>query len=339
VISSSALPAGAATSAKHDTGNTSLSSIDGKVTACNTGAVVVSSSALPTGAATETTLAAASAKLPATLGQKAMTASMACVLASDQSALPITVASLPLPATAATDRSTAAAPFSIRLSDGSAFYDGTKTGQLPSALVGSRLDVNAGAWLGSTAPTVGSKTSANSIPVVIASDQGAVSVTPPTLTKSTQGATGISTQDLKDAGRVSKSMGCTGATGVVNETIISAIVTSDLVAAVAANTYTVTSGKRFRALGLNAVWRNPTAVAGGVTIRVRAVPSGTANATSPLILSAHASSALATIGAGASTFVPFPEGFEFPAGASICLTQAAITTAAGVECQLVGYEY
>lgn len=43
---------GAATSAKQDTGNTSLSSIDGKITAVNTGAVVVSSSALPTGAAT-----------------------------------------------------------------------------------------------------------------------------------------------------------------------------------------------------------------------------------------------------------------------------------------------
>ena len=43
---------GLATSAKQDTGNTSLSSIDGKITAVNTGAVVVSSSVLPTGAAT-----------------------------------------------------------------------------------------------------------------------------------------------------------------------------------------------------------------------------------------------------------------------------------------------
>ncbi len=46
--------------------------------------------ALPTGAATEATLAAASAKLPATLGQKAMTASMAVVLASDQASIPVT---------------------------------------------------------------------------------------------------------------------------------------------------------------------------------------------------------------------------------------------------------
>jgi hypothetical protein len=49
--------------------------------------------------------------------------------------------------------------------------------QLPAALVGGRLDENVGAWLGSTAPTVGSKTSANSVPVVVASDQGAIPIT------------------------------------------------------------------------------------------------------------------------------------------------------------------
>jgi hypothetical protein len=52
VVSSSALPSGAATGTKQDTGNTSLASIDGKITAVNTGAVVISSSALPSGAAT-----------------------------------------------------------------------------------------------------------------------------------------------------------------------------------------------------------------------------------------------------------------------------------------------
>ena len=46
------LPTGAATSALQTTGNNSLSSIDSKITAVNTGAVVVSSSVLPTGAAT-----------------------------------------------------------------------------------------------------------------------------------------------------------------------------------------------------------------------------------------------------------------------------------------------
>jgi hypothetical protein len=68
--SSLPLPTGAATSALQTTGNTSLAtiagdttSIDGKITACNTGAVVISSSALPAGAATEATLSNAEAHL------------------------------------------------------------------------------------------------------------------------------------------------------------------------------------------------------------------------------------------------------------------------------------
>ena len=50
------------------------------------------------------------------------------------------------------------------------------TPQLPAALVGNRLDVNSGSWLGSTAPTVGQKTMANSVPVVLASNQAAIPV-------------------------------------------------------------------------------------------------------------------------------------------------------------------
>lgn len=58
---------------------------------------------------------------------------------------PVSVAALPLPAGAAQEHATAGSPHSVRLTDGSAFYDAAKTGQLPSALVGGRLDVNVGA--------------------------------------------------------------------------------------------------------------------------------------------------------------------------------------------------
>ena len=52
--------------------------------------------------------------------------------------------------------------------------------QLPASLVGGRLDQNVGTWLGSSAPTVGQKNSVNSLPVVLASDQSALSITSPT---------------------------------------------------------------------------------------------------------------------------------------------------------------
>jgi hypothetical protein len=122
---------------------------------------------LPAGAATEATLATrlADATFTArinTLGQKTSANSTPVVLASDQTAIPIT------------DNS------------GSLTVD---SAQLPAALVGARLDINNGAWLGSTAPTVGSKTSANSVPVVIASDQGAVAISAASLPLPTGAAT------------------------------------------------------------------------------------------------------------------------------------------------------
>lgn len=57
-------------------------------------------------------------------------------------------------------------------------------GGLPAALVGGRLDVNTGAWLGSTAPTVGQKAMSASLPVVVASDQSTLPVVQPSATYS-----------------------------------------------------------------------------------------------------------------------------------------------------------
>lgn len=104
-IVSSALPTGAATSTKQDTGNTSLASIDGKITAVNTGAVVISSSALPSGAATAAkqpalgTAGTPSADVITVQGASSMTA-----LKVDGSGVtqPVSASSLPLPTGAAT---------------------------------------------------------------------------------------------------------------------------------------------------------------------------------------------------------------------------------------------
>lgn len=59
--------------------------------------------------------------------------------------LTIDATALPLPTGAAAEHVTAASPHAARLSDGAAFYDAAKTGQLPAALVSGRLDVNVGA--------------------------------------------------------------------------------------------------------------------------------------------------------------------------------------------------
>lgn len=89
-VKRSELPSGAATAARQDTGNTSLSSIDGKITACNTGSVTVAASALPSGAATSAkqdtgnaSLSSIDGKVPA-LGQALAAASVPVVLTAAQ---------------------------------------------------------------------------------------------------------------------------------------------------------------------------------------------------------------------------------------------------------------
>jgi hypothetical protein len=143
-VKTSVLPTGASTSANQTTGNTSLSSIDGKLTGVATAAnqttgntslssidgkltttvnglkvdgsgvtqpVSAASLPLPTGAATSalqttgnTTLSTISGQLPATLGAKTTANSLAVNIASDQT-VPVSAATLPLPTGAATETS------------------------------------------------------------------------------------------------------------------------------------------------------------------------------------------------------------------------------------------
>ena len=94
------LPTGANTLAEAQSQTALLTTIDADTSAlfgCVSGSemqVDVVSSALPSGAATESTLSAASGKLPAALGQTTMSASMAVVIASNQSAVPVSIAAV-----------------------------------------------------------------------------------------------------------------------------------------------------------------------------------------------------------------------------------------------------
>lgn len=101
VVSSSALPSGASTSANQTSGNASLSSIDGKITACNTGAVVISSGSTTVTQATATNLKAQ------VVGAGTAGAASGGVLTvqGDPSgtAIPVSATSLPLPSGASTE--------------------------------------------------------------------------------------------------------------------------------------------------------------------------------------------------------------------------------------------
>ena len=123
-------------------------------------------------------------------GQKTMAGSVPVVMASDQTPVPISAAALPLPAGASTAAlqtqpgvdigdvtvNNAGGAAAVNIQDGGNSLT-VDSPQLPPALVGARLDINAGAWLGSTTPTVGQKPMAASIPVTMASDQAPIAGT------------------------------------------------------------------------------------------------------------------------------------------------------------------
>lgn len=124
--------------------------------------VPVSASALPlpTGAATEVTLAAMSAKLPATLGQKASAASLAAVLSTEQEAL---IGAL-----------TETAPATDTASSG-------LNGRL------QRIAQRITSLIALFPTTLGQKTAANSFAVVLASDQSAIATKAPVNTNGSGG--------------------------------------------------------------------------------------------------------------------------------------------------------
>ncbi len=225
VITSSALPTGAATSALQTTGNTTLSSIDtrlsnpltvtGPLTDAQLRATAVPVSAaslpLPTGAATESTLATrlSEAGFQArinTLGQKTMANSTPVVISSDQSSLPVTASSLPLPsgAASAANQTTIGAQ-TTKINDGTNTaavtaanalkVDGSAVTQPVSGTVAvsnlSTLSTLAEQRIQTTAlstanaslasidtktPSLGQAIANTSVPVVLASDQSAVPV-------------------------------------------------------------------------------------------------------------------------------------------------------------------
>lgn len=91
-------------------------------------------------------------------------------------------------------------------------------------------------------------TGTGSMRVTIASDQTAFSVnaTGPTLTKGTQGATGHSVQDLKDAGRSCLAMTAEFAFAQTAETLLTMTLSTDGAATTTFSSRVITSGKKFR---------------------------------------------------------------------------------------------
>lgn len=175
---------------------------------------------------------------------------------------------------------------------------------------------------------------------------GTVTVTPPTLTKGTQGATGFSTQDLKDAGRNQTNFFHAIGIAATGAEVMQTLTGYKAGAAVAATATpaVVTAGKTYRITSITAVYQS-LAAAGAAIIRLRANLSGVGVVGSPLVANWEVGSGAVAAGVTTTEALSFPEGLEFAAGTGIAvgvigMTAAQVAGAAGfVMITISGFEY
>lgn len=182
--------------------------------------------------------------------------------------------------------------------------------------------------------------------VVNAAQIGSWAVNGPTLTKGTQGSTGYSTQDLKDSGRVHVNYyavaAAAGTTGT--QTAITLTQSSGVSATSNANSFVITSGKRFRITSFSVATRgHNTATAQTTTFNLRINTAGAVTTSStPIVFSAR-SATPATANAWDRYVIPIPDGFEILGDGTLQfgITAAATytTNAPTWDVNITGFEY
>lgn len=167
----------------------------------------------------------------------------------------------------------------------------------------------------------------------------------PTLTKSTQGITGVSTQALKDSGRVGVAITCFEAAGIITTEALFAAgtfaITRDGATATTGVQLAVTTGKRFVIQSIMVTVKNNAAVATASTsklvLRYSGV-GGTITNTSPIL-------SIFDIGTGAAGAyigpfsVPFPDGLELISASTFGFTNLSNAATMVHTIVINGFEY
>lgn len=195
--------------------------------------------------------------------------------------------------------------------------------------------------------------------VAIASDNDALTIKQATaanlnatvtnvaITKGAQGATGVTTQDLKDAGRSARTITLDSFAVVATaETLMTMSYSTDNGALTTGTSYTVTTAKRFRIqailASIHTIVGNTTAV--NCILRMRVNNAGAGIVTSPVQLIAPIPGIAAANGSSGPNNIAVPDGWEFVAGAGVAFTitcSGFVATVASpkVDLTIIGYEY
>lgn len=184
----------------------------------------------------------------------------------------------------------------------------------------------------------------------VASAQSGVSVSGnidnpafPTLTKGSQGATGLSVQELKDAGRTLVTITADAVTPATSDTLVTVVKLVGDTSTSGVTTYAVTSGKTLRLTSIWLGFTSSTTTANKIRVRLRTLSSGACIATSPLIatweLALPTGTLAANSGQSISEFV-FPDGLEFSGSTrNICFSAIGVAANGTLTISLLGYEY
>ena len=301
---------------------------------------------LPTGAATEATLSTLTGKIPASLTV------VGTALKVDGSAVTQPVSG---PLTDAQLRATPV-PVSGTVSTGgltdaelraSAVPVSAAALPLPSGAATAALQTQPGVDIGDVtvnnaagAAAVNVQDGGNSLTV-----DGTVTITPPTLTKGTQGATGLSVQNLRDAGRTAINVYTTAITAgtTATETAITLTIAVGNTAVATGTSFTPTSGKTFRITSINLFHRgSATATAATSVFSLRVNTAGAATTTSNPILRWSMSNPATALAVDRLT-MSFPEGIDIFGDGTLQWTITAqssyVTNPPAWALSLTGYEW
>lgn len=177
---------------------------------------------------------------------------------------------------------------------------------------------------------------------------GTVTITPPSLTKGTQGSTGLSVQNLRDAGRTTLAMTAEFAFAQTAETLLTMTLSANSAATSTFTSRVITSGKRLRIQ--TAIIQVETLGSGTAPqrayLRMKANTAGATTTSSPLQWILPVANNTAIVKSGNWAALDFPDGFELAGdgtatfGFSLETPDWVNTTAtARAKITVIGFEY
>lgn len=159
--------------------------------------------------------------------------------------------------------------------------------------------------------------------------------------KGTQGAFGMASQDLKDAGRNPITLYATPVAGNgATEVLMTITQVKGGVSQAAATNYTVTSGKTFRITSFTVFGTDTTTTNYWIRGTMRYTTSGTVASTSGPIMMAQTNPVAAVANTPClPVTIPVSDGYEIPSGASYGISQQTQNVSTTIGVCVTGFEY